>query len=350
MGRYRPIYTSGMPIPRRLLVDDARPGAYHIISRCVRRAYLCGDAAEHRRMWLRDLIQQASASFAVEVLAYAVMSNHLHIVVRTDPERTRTWTDAEVAARWSSAHPRLDAHGSWMAWSDAEVAARARDSAWAAQARRRLGSLSWFMKCVKERLSRRANRADGCTGAFWEGRFRSVPLLDQAAVIAAMAYVDLNPIRARLSDRPETSDFTSVQDRCRARQAALATQLAPTLLPRRGTEDGLWISPMAAATIDLPEGCAFTAAITLDAYLELVDATGRVVAAGKRGTIPPELAPILERLDLDVTTWLRLMSSGGGFGRGAVGALASRAREALRRGTRWLMDLTAGLYRTPYPA
>jgi hypothetical protein len=339
-----------MPVPRRLLVDDARPGTYHVISRCVRRAFLCGDAAEHRRTWVRELIQQASASFAVEVLAYAVMSNHLHIVVRTDPARTLTWTDADVAARWSSAHPRLDADGSWVAWNDTAVSARARDSAWVAQARRRLGSLSWFMKCVKERLSRRANRADGCTGAFWEGRFRSVPLLDQAAVIAAMAYVDLNPIRARLADRPETSAFTSVQERCRARQAARAAQAVPTLLPERGAEDGLWVAPMAAATIDIPEGCAFTPAITLDAYLELVDATGRVVVAGKRGAIPPELAPILERLDLDVATWLRLMGSGGGFGRGAVGALTSRAREALRRGARWLMDLTAGLYRTPHTA
>lgn len=339
-----------MPTPRRLLVDDAQPGTYHLISRCVRRAYLCGDAAAHRRTWVRELIQQASAAFAVEVLAYAVMSNHLHLVVRTDPARTQTWTAGDVAARWSSAHPRLGVDGSWEAWSDAVVAARARDGAWVARARHRLGSLSWFMKCVKERLSRRANRADGCTGAFWEGRFRSVPLLDQAAVIAAMAYVDLNPIRARLSDRPERSDFTSVQERCRARQAGCAARLAPTLLPPRGAEEGLWIAPIAAATVDIPVGCAFTLAITLDDYLELVDATGRLVVAGKRGAIPPELAPILARLDLDVATWLCLMARGGCLRRGAVGSLASRAREALRRGACWLQDLTAGLYRRPQAA
>ena len=146
------------------------------------------------REWVRDEIRQAAGSFAIDVLAYAVMSNHLHIVVRTDPERVRDWTAAEVAARWAAAHPRTATHGSPVAWSHAEVAAKAADPVWVDTARVRLRSLSWFMKCIKVRLARRANRADGCTGHFWEGRFRSVPLLDQAAVIAAMAYVDLNPI------------------------------------------------------------------------------------------------------------------------------------------------------------
>ncbi len=94
-----------MPLPRRLLVDDARRGAFHLISRCVRRAYLCGDAAEHRRAWVRDLLRQAAGAFAVDVLAYAVMSNHVHIVVRTDPDRVNGWSATEVAARYPSDHP-----------------------------------------------------------------------------------------------------------------------------------------------------------------------------------------------------------------------------------------------------
>ena len=340
-----------MPLPRHLLVSDDRPGAYHIVSRCVRRAYLCGDHAAHRRTWVRDLIRDAAGAFAIDVLAYAVMSNHLHIVVLTDPDRVPAWTPAEVAARWASAHPRTGHNGHPQAWSPAEIAEKAADSAWIETTRHRLRSLSWFMKCIKERLARRANRDDGCTGHFWEGRFHSVPLLDQAAVIAAMAYVDLNPIRAAMADRPESSDYTSIQDRCVARQQHRAVQHVPGLSPIQSTaESSLWIAPIARATIDQPDGCAFTAAVTLDEYLTLVDETGRIVRGDKRSAIPAHLAPILDRLRIDLDAWLSLMRSGGHFGLGSFGALASRAREALRRGAKWIIDTTAGLYACDKPS
>jgi REP element-mobilizing transposase RayT len=335
-----------MPLPRTRYVCDDLPGAYHLISRCVRRAFLCGDAAEHRRTWVRDLIQQASQAFAVDVLAYAVMSNHLHLVVRTDPGRVVAWSAIEVASRWAAAHPRLARDGSLVVWDAAEIAAKALDHVWVAIARQRLRSLSWFMKTIKERLARRANHEDRCTGHFWEGRFQSIPLLDQAAVIAAMAYVDLNPIRAGLADRPEGSDFTSVQDRCAARQAHRAALLAPTLSAAPGEEAGLWIAPIQRATVhQQAEGGPIIQAISLDDYLTLVDATGRIVRTGKRGAIPAHLAPILERLRLDLHAWITLMQSGGRLGRGSFGAFASRVREALRRGTNWIVDTTAGLYR-----
>jgi putative transposase len=340
-----------MPIPRKLLIDSSRPGAFHLISRCVRRAYLCGEDAEHRRDWVRNLIRQAAGSFAIDVLSYAVMSNHLHIVVRTDPERVGGWTAGEVAARWAAAHPRVARDGSPIAWSPSEIAAQAADPGWVAEARLRLRSLSWFMKNVKERLARRANRDEGCTGHFWEGRFKSVPLLDQNAVLAAMAYVDLNPIRAKLADRPETSDYTSIQDRCGARQAHRAALLVPALAAANPTtaESGLWIAAIDRATVNQPDGCAFTPAITLDEYLTLVDLTGRIVRADKRGAIPPDLAPILERLHLDLDAWLGLMRSGGHIGLGTFGSLASRAHEALRRGAKWIINTTAGIYRDDRP-
>lgn len=338
-----------MPIPRKALVDDTRPGAFHLISRCVRRAYLCGRRAEPRRAWVRDLIRQAAGAFAIDVLSYAVMSNHLHLVIRTDPERVRTWTNGEVAARWASAHPRTADDGNPLAWTPSEIAAKAADADWIETARGRLRSLSWFMKCIKERLARRANRADGCTGHFWEGRFQSVPLLDQAAVLAAMAYVDLNPIRAAMADRPETSDYTSAQDRCAARQAHRAATLVPALAGASTDESGLWIASILRATVDQPDGCTFTAAITLDEYLTLVDETGRIVREGKRGAVPAHLAPILDRLRLDLDAWLFLMRSGGNFGGGSFGALASRATEAVRRGARWIVNTTAGLYRNDRP-
>ena len=94
-----------MPIARKHLVDDSIPGCFHCISRCVRRAFLCGDDAEHRRDWVRETIRSAAEAFAVDVLAYAVMSNHLHLVVRTDPVRVADWSADTVARRWATAHP-----------------------------------------------------------------------------------------------------------------------------------------------------------------------------------------------------------------------------------------------------
>ena len=90
---------------------------------------------------------------------------------------------------------------------------------------------------------------------------------------------------------------------------------------------------------------AFTAAVTLAEDLTLVDETGRIVRGDKRGTIPANLAPILDRLRIDLDAWFSLMRSGGHFGLGSFGALASRAREALRRGAKWIVNTTAGLYR-----
>jgi hypothetical protein len=278
------------------------------------------------------------------------MSNHLHIVVLTDPNRVLGWSPVEVATRWASAHPRTGPDGSPQAWSPTEITEKAADPVWIDAVRKRLRSLSWFMKNIKERLARRANRDDGCTGHFWEGRFQSVPLLDQAAVIAAMVYVDLNPIRAAMADRPEASDYTSAQDRCAARQEHRAAQLVPALSATPTTpESGLWIAPILRATIEQPDGCACTAAVTLDEYLTLVDETGRIVRGDKRGAIPANLAPILDRLRIDLDAWLSLMRSGGHFGLGSFGALASRAREALRRGAKWIVNTTAGLYRDDQP-
>ena len=351
-----------MTIARKFQVIDTSSTVFHCMSRCVRQAFLCGDAAEHRREWVREVMKVASGAFVIEMLAYAVMNNHLHLILRTTPNLVADWTDAEVIARWARAHPRIGSDGIAIPWSDVDLEARNADATWIATARLRLRSLSWFMKCVKERLARQANREDGCTGHFWEGRFKSIPLLDQPAIIACMVYVDLNSIRATIATTPGTSDFTSVQERIRARESlqqaktflehveisALVPSLRVNAEPTpgnasEGSEGALRIAPIASSTAH--QESSFR--LTLDDYLMLVDHTGRIMRSDKRGAIPTHLAPILERLNLDPTAWLNLMHNGGSFHGGAFGHLAARTTEALRRGVKWLVDVTRGLYRSP---
>ncbi len=151
--------------------------------------------------------------------------------------------------------------------------------------------ISWFMRNINEPIARQANFEDNCTGRFWEGRFKSQALLDEQALAACLAYVDLNPIRADMAKTPETSDYTSIQRRIQSVKSEGREQqsLAEALFPFVGNPR----EPM-------PEGLPFH----LNDYLELVDWTGRIIRDDKRGAIPATLPPILERLDIDPKQWL----------------------------------------------
>ena len=224
-----------MATPRHMLVDDHHACDYHIASRCVRRAWLCGRDKRsgkdysHRRQWLIERLLFLAQCFAVEIYAYAVMSNHFHIVLHYDPNACLEWSDEEVARRWTEAFPPKPQRGDDL--EAAKAAARDMllgDSARLARARRTLGSLSHFMKHLKQPIARRANSEDDCDGHFFEQRFYSGALLSEQAILAAMSYVDLNPVRAKLARRIEQCRDASIGVRLRENSAAaLAAFLRP---------------------------------------------------------------------------------------------------------------------------
>ena len=208
-----------MPRPRKELVCIEDTPYYHVTSRCVRRTFLCGvdqstgQSYEHRRQWIEERIWVLSSIFAIDICAYAVMSNHHHIVLKICPEQAFTWSNEEVIERWTSLFKGPPLIQKWQSGEALIPAELEVVSACIARYRKRLSRLGWFMKCLNEPIARQANSEDNCTGHFWESRYKSQALLTEEALLSCMAYVDLNPVRADIAATPETSDHTSIKQR-----------------------------------------------------------------------------------------------------------------------------------------
>jgi hypothetical protein len=198
------------------------------------------------------------------------------------------------------------------------------------------------MRCLVEPIARRINKEDEVTGRFWEGRFKAQPLLDEMAIAACLAYVDLNPIRAGIASTLESCDYTSVQARIVDRQSALevTTPDAKDARTEQGEQAG-WLAPIA---LEPPrhkvrekgttrrasnKGCL---PMTLDAYLQLLDWTGRQIRKTKAGHIPEDCAPILQRLECSAEIWLDFVKHFHLRFRNEAGLASSRQsyRERLR--------------------
>jgi len=299
-----------MTRPRSTLVSLDDTPYYHVVSRCVRRTFLCGvdhlsgRSFEHRRQWIEDRIHLLASIFAIDICAYAVMSNHVHIVVKLRPDESEHWSEQDVSERWSCLFKGPMLFQRYRKKQALNSAESAKVKEYLATYRERLGSLSWFMKCLNEPIAREANLEDDCTGHFWEARFKSQALLTEEALLSCMAYVDLNPVRAGMAKTPEDSDHTSIKARLeppRTLGQAMAEQ------PDNAT---LNQSPRALKPLAQFEGNDLDTALhgilfSLKDYLELVDMTGRVLRDDKRGAIPMHLPPILQRLDLTQAAWLQ---------------------------------------------
>lgn len=315
---------------RKNLVSLTDTPYYHVVARCVRRAWLwgfdeyAGRDYSHRKEWVLERLKQLSSIFTIEISAYAVMSNHYHLVVYIDQRRAKELTKNEVVERWTqlfAAPPMVERWREGKALEAEREVAEQLIEGW----RQRLFDLSWFMKCLNEHLARRANAEDNCDGRFWQGRFRSQALLDEAGLLTAMAYVDLNPVRAGIAATPEESHFTSIYQRIRTLRASSETKDSSPEVPLQPFHSS------AEVRCQIP--------FRLDDYLALVDWSGRVIRDDRRGSIDARLPSIMQRLGIDLDAWeLAMQPRGNVFGR-ALGRLDHLRLHAQTLGQSWVRGL-----------
>lgn len=310
-------HTDCMTLARLHTVDPHSSGAYHVVSRCVRQAWLFARDAEtgrdlsHRKRWVEERIHLLAAHFAIAVYAYAIMDNHVHIVVQTDPDRPLSWSAETVLRRWLAVCPRR-----FESDADLEqyIERQSENSSRVAELRARLGSLSWFMRLLNEPIARRANAEDSRKGRFWEGRFRCQALLDEAAVLSAMAYVDLNPVRAGIVTAPEAAKHVSIRWRCRN--------------SRRCRKRADALRPVA--------GCGPERLVTEREYLKLVDTTGRLAGKKKNDDIARTMLPIVRRFGLSESAWIAQVRGTESCYWRVIGRFESFLDKAAELGQRWL--------------
>ncbi|MBS0286359.1 MAG: transposase [Proteobacteria bacterium] len=307
-----------MTIPRSQKVDLNLTSYYHCMSRCVRRTYLCGVDREtgqdftHRKGWLEGRILELSTIFAIKVCAYAVMSNHYHVVLYINASQAKAWETQEIIDRWKLLYPRDAEKVINKELSDKEI--NRKIQLW----RDHLMDLSWYMKCLNEPIARFANNEDNCTGRFWEGRFKSQALLDEGALLSAMVYVDLNPIRANQAETPEGSAFTSIYERIKAVSKAINKK--PNIDINKTKQPSKLLPFASVNNDDVNNGPAID--FKLSDYLELVDTTGRILRNDKRGAMAASLEPILKRISLSTHGWVNMVK---GLEQGFFYAIGNKA-------------------------
>jgi REP element-mobilizing transposase RayT len=297
-----------MVTPRSWVAPPGTGGTFHVISRCTRRAWLLHGDHAHRREWFCALAAELLAEFRIDLHAYALMANHVHLVLRPRPDLVAGLSDLQVAEAGHRVMPLRGGAGRSPLPPTAAVHQQlAEATAWQQEYRLRLCSLSWLLRCLKQRFAKRANVESACTGHFWESRFHSVPLLDLGAVVACMAYVDLNPFRAGVVSRPEEAAYTSLGARLGSvplgqGEAALAAHLTPLA---EVAPLGPWSGELPRCDLDLPT------------YHHLI------LAAVQRTTAPAIRAGSLTTSPSD---WVTCMMAAGNFQGTAVGSPEHRQR------------------------
>ncbi len=255
-----------MTVARKTLVSLVTTEHYHCISRCVRRAFLCGKdeysdiCYEHRRQWLEDRMLLLAQFFAIDIAAYAIMSNHYHIVLHVNRTKAKQWSDREVVQQWHGIFSGTSISNKFLSGRLADAGEMAALQKLVACWRERLMDISWFMRSLNEPIAH------------------------------------LNPIRANMAETPESSEHTSIQRRIGALYRKFGNNQPEGLMPFSGS------MPLAQETYSSASGLPFD----FPMYLDLVESTGRIVRGDKAGAISTNAGHILDRLKITQEHWIYL--------------------------------------------
>lgn len=192
------------------------------MSRCVDQRFLLSKYTENERSksyrqdWIERRLLLLGDVFAIDLLSFAVMDNHIHSVLHINFSQAAALSSIEVLKRWSrvgkiSLLCQVYMENNWREGLSEEQLSHVLEEV--ATYRNKLCDISTFMSKLNSYIAHRANREDGRKGHFWDSRFKSQALLDAEAVLSCMAYVDLNPIRAGKATSLETSSHTSIKRR-----------------------------------------------------------------------------------------------------------------------------------------
>jgi hypothetical protein len=196
------------------------------------------------------------------------------------------------------------------------------------------------MRCLSEPLARRANREDACSCRLWEGRFKCQRLLDEGAMLACMAYVDLNPVRASMADDLEDSLFTSVYDRVVSKRAVARLQELgeverPTYQQQQQIKREKQRECRCEWLLNLDGAESPFHGVGTDYYLRLVEWTGQNLRDAKLGYLPVELEAVLDRFGLDAKKWSKNVKGYGSLFHRIVGQVDQLLDYARRQGQGW---------------
>ncbi|HMP79779.1 MAG TPA: hypothetical protein PKD54_10035 [Pirellulaceae bacterium] len=356
----------------------------HSVQRCVRRAYLTGIDAKSgidysfRREWIRRRLEALASVFGIDVLTYAILSNHIHTILRNRPDVVAAWSDEEVAIRWLRVFPGQRLEECLADPADVDVQALVKQKERMAVIRRRLSDISWFMRALCEPIARLANKQDQCTGRFWEGRFKAQRICDEAGLLACAMYVDLNPIRAAMVESLEQAIHTSAYDRLEGEKGSEIDSAAFELVPvtrqerveeirkksiverktklkaSRGRKPGrrvlrdCWLAPLTLKRRESASNPEVNRSgvrasdkgflqVSWSDYLQLLRWTAAQKAREAVGRLPGKLSKILGTLGIEASMWRDLVwNFKKYFGRsGSAGAPRSMAEDASRHQRSW---------------
>ncbi len=379
-----------MPRPNRDEVySDEESCVVHCYNRCVRQEFLLGldektgEDRSYRKQWLVDRLESLVTTFAIDVLDFAIMDNHFHVLLRNHPEIRDEFTPREIAVRWLSLYPgrRIDEFTS-TGPTDTEIEALMNNAEQIEIIRKRIGSISWFMSALSEPIARRANIEDNVSGKFWENRFKAERMLDDASTLACSIYINLNHIRAKKAnlaeegleasirqrldgakgievasqalnriDLNEVDEVTNVRTLASIKTTKERMQAARKSSTKRKILSGAWLAPLTldeAGKVDLSIKQASTTGyrasdkgylpLSLDSYVSLMTWTAANPPQKGAETKPSvEHTQVLEQLGIDPSSWSSLIWGFEKLLKGAsrIGNPRKMEEESKKHSRRW---------------